>query len=309
MSELSAAAFGRKGAGGGGPAASRLIELVRRLRPALTPPNRPTTQRPRVAPLVAVIEAVLAILIGILAAKAFWALFGPLPVAPSAEIATTAPRAVPSGAAIDPFRLTFSAEAPAADIARSAPVAVETSLNLTLFGTWSDAGGGGTAIISANGETQKVFRIGEEICCGASLSAVYPDRVLISRAGAQETLRLPNKIEQPTSGAPQQAATVAPASGPRAFIGDFVNVFPSNSVDGKFALQLAPGNDEARFRALGLRSGDLLLAVDGQTAPQDPAAAEKLLSVSLRARNVTLTIEREGVSLPVEINLGAPVEN
>jgi general secretion pathway protein C len=301
VSEITAA-FEGKGPGAGA-ALSRFAAWRRNLRRRAAPPRQqPAGNAGPLRPAVAIVEAGLAVLIGIFAAKAFWALFAPLPAAPSVEVAP-APAATTAAAAINPFRLTLSAAAPAAVV--EAPAAVETSLNLTLFGTWAVEAGGATAIISANGQAQKVYRIGEEICCGASLAAVYPDRVLISRAGARETLRLPNKSE--AAAAPLGAS--APASRATASLADLVTVRATTASNGAFALQLAPGSDPARFEDLGLRAGDLLVAIDGAPLSADPAATQRLLSNASGARTVTLTVERDGVSLPVEVDLGAAMAN
>lgn len=307
MSEITVAGFGAKSAGRAAIFA-RARGAARRFLPSLTPPRAPSPGRSKVQLYVAIVEATLAILTGLCAAKAFWALFAPLPLAPSVEIAAAGPVVAPSGAAINPFRPIVSDAAPAA----SAPVetAVETSLNLALFGSWADKNGGGTAIISVNGEAQKVFAIGEEVCCGATLSAVYPDRVLISRGGARETLRLPNKIDRAGGGpvlSGQQTTTPGAVSGPS--LGGIVNLNVVPQEDGTLVVTLSPGADAARFQSFGLREGDILRSFNGEALPHDPVAARSLLSRPLRTSTFSLMIERDGATLPLEINLGSQQAN
>jgi general secretion pathway protein C len=64
-----------------------------------------------------------------------------------------------------------------------------TSLNLVLTGVMV----GGTnnfAFISINGANETAFGLGDEILAGATLQAVYPDRAVLRRGGALESLLL-----------------------------------------------------------------------------------------------------------------------
>ena len=70
-----------------------------------------------------------------------------------------------------------------------------SSLNLKLTGVIA-SGSGGYALIAVKGQTQEPFVVGDAITAGAVLQAVYPDRVVIMRKGAMESLLL----EQPGSG-------------------------------------------------------------------------------------------------------------
>jgi general secretion pathway protein C len=64
-----------------------------------------------------------------------------------------------------------------------------SSLNLVLTGVIaSDTGG--YALISVNGQAQEPYAVGQSVKDGAVLQAVYPDRVVIRRNGALESLLL-----------------------------------------------------------------------------------------------------------------------
>src|SRR3990172_2495328 len=80
-----------------------------------------------------------------------------------------------------------------------------SSLNLVLNGVIA-SGAGGYALISANGQSQEPFAVGQTITGGAVLQAVYSDRVVIRRNGALESLLLEGADN---SQPPQDMATPA----------------------------------------------------------------------------------------------------
>ncbi len=76
-----------------------------------------------------------------------------------------------------------------------------SSLNLVLTGVIA-ADTGGYALISVNGEAQEPYAVGQSVKDGAVLQVVYPDRVVIRRNGALESLLL----EETDSLSPPQVA-------------------------------------------------------------------------------------------------------
>jgi general secretion pathway protein C len=80
-----------------------------------------------------------------------------------------------------------------------------SSLNLILTGVIaSDAGG--YALISVSGQPQEAFAVGQIVAHGAVLQTVYPDRVVIRRNNALESLLLAESVNAPPS---QVALTLA----------------------------------------------------------------------------------------------------
>lgn len=69
-----------------------------------------------------------------------------------------------------------------------------SSLNLVLTGIVA-AGDDSVALISADGQPQAAFTLGEEVAHGAILHAVYPDRAILQRAGVLESLVLEDIAE------------------------------------------------------------------------------------------------------------------
>lgn len=91
-----------------------------------------------------------------------------------------------------------------AQLARNAPA---TQLQLQLRGTLAEADPrSGMAVIADPVSGERAYRVGDALPGGASLDAVYPDRVVLLHEGVQETLGLP--FDQPTGGT---SATAAPA--------------------------------------------------------------------------------------------------
>jgi Type II secretory pathway, component PulC len=70
--------------------------------------------------------------------------------------------------------------------------APETHLDLTLLGILAnrDAPQSSRAVISSGGGEDKPYALGQEVASGATLKAIFPDRVVLLRKGKPETLRL-----------------------------------------------------------------------------------------------------------------------
>jgi len=82
-----------------------------------------------------------------------------------------------------------------------------SSLNLVLTGVIASANGG-YALISVNSQAEEPFAVGQTVTGNAVLQAVYPDRVVIRRNGALESLMLEG-VEKPQ---PSTASRPAPAA-------------------------------------------------------------------------------------------------
>lgn len=268
-------------------------DLLRRI----TAPAPDRRARPPSGRLVAVVEIALVLLLAAATIPLFWALFGPGPI-----IGSPPPAVRPTGAPTvsgNPFRL---ADAPAAPVGDVGPANVDTTLDLALHGTWVDAERP-SAIIRLPDGTQKTFFVGDAICCGATLAGVYTDQVTISRGGAHEALRLPNKgsdSAQAPPATPVVETTPAEATG----IGNVIRFQPVDD-GGMFRLQLAAGDDPELFRSLGLRDGDILVSINNQPAPDDAVAFAQVLQSIQGSRMVTVTVDRGGVRLPLDIPLGS----
>ncbi len=182
-----------------------------------------------------------------------------------------------------------------------------TSANLTLAGTLAGRDPEqGWAIIGASGQSARVYATGASLPGGTRLLAVYPDRVILDRNGARESLVLPRL----TGGAGSAgAAAYAPATAaPAASLADSVRqlvaenpgaanellrpqpVFAGGALRG---YRVYPGRNRAQFASLGLQPGDLVTAVNG-AALDDPNRGLEILRGVGQGAAVTLTIDRNG---------------
>ena len=238
-----------------------------------------------------------------------YALFAPLPAAPKLPAAPAHAKsaAIAPGTIANPFRSVGPAELVPAAI-EEGPDLAETTLDLTLHGTWVDDMGGAAIVKTPDGR-QSRFAPGDEIWDGVVLDRIYRDQVVIVSRGVRESLRLVNR-EAVRVSTPPAAAPAKPLSRDRNAssqglgLGEAVRVIPRTTADG-IKLTLEPGADKARFAAMGLRSGDILTAVDNRRLGSDlMAEIQRLRGLSGRSV-ISVAVERDGITLPLELDLSA----
>ncbi|HEU0224469.1 MAG TPA: type II secretion system protein GspC [Steroidobacteraceae bacterium] len=181
-----------------------------------------------------------------------------------------------------------------------------TSANLTLAGTLAGRDPQqGWAIIGASGQSARVYATGASLPGGSRLVAVYPDRVILDRSGARESLMLPRLTGGAGGGA--SAAYPPPGAASQASLADSVRQLAQDSAAANELLRpqpvfaggslrgyrVYPGRNRAQFAGLGLQPGDLVTAVNG--APlDDPNRGLEILRGIGQGSAVTLTIDRNG---------------
>lgn len=244
-------------------------------------------------------EVAAVVVMGIALARIVGAWLYPLPVS-DAPAAAVAPAARDGPVVIaNPFRKPLSGgTGQAAQATGDAIEAADTSLNLTLYGTWAEDDNASATIGQPNGP-QKVYRIGEEICCGARLEKVFTTHVLINRGGAIEALRLPNKSEQPGAG---ETAPILQAQGVADF-SSLVTLQPTISPSGKLEISVAPAGDPETFVALGLQENDVVVSVNGQNAPQSADKIADFLASIRGAASYKVVVRRGGALVTVDVAL------
>ncbi|HUR41304.1 MAG TPA: type II secretion system protein GspC [Verrucomicrobiae bacterium] len=199
--------------------------------------------------------------------------------------------------------------------------APETVLNMTLLGVWADddEDGQSRALIALQGGEEKSFAIGDDVTRGVTLQAIFPDRVILSRAGRLETLRL----ERNAPGVPGQAGPPPVAAAEDNSAGaahqqlaqvrdevlkdpakasEYVRIQPANVGGQLKGYRVYPGRDRSAFSSAGLRPGDLVTSVNGVQL-DDPAKALQLLGDLGQAGQVNLVVERGGQTQNISINL------
>ena len=257
----------------------------------------------------AVVSFVLVVVIALYLVRLIWVLVPPVNnfdwTEKSAAVVTSAPGA--EGLSAATFRTIATAHlfgvAGAEPARQTATEAPETRLNLKLRATVAAADDSlAHAIIADGNGKDEVYFINERVAGGAILHEIRPDRVILNRGGVLETLKLPKLSESLGRGASRQAserpaaAQPGPAQGvirgPDAFT-DVLRPQPFMPNGELKGYRVYPGRDRRRFAALGLRPGDLVTDINGQTLDnlQDGMEVFRKLADSSQ---IVVTIERNG---------------
>lgn len=265
--------------------------------------------------------ALLVIALGVSLAQLTWRIPAPLAGIPVAvPAAVDVPPVAPGGgeeASLETVAgLHLFGRAPREATARAVPVeAPETRLRLELKGVVAlHAPDGGVALIAGEGEDERHFRVGEELPGGATLEQILPDRVILSRDGRFEMLRLPReRLEAhavtPIPGAGDTGLASALAQRreawlrePRRFM-EVVRVRPVMAGGRLKGFAVSPRREAALFRRAGLEPGDVVTAVNGRDLASvgDPRAVMEALA---SANAITLQVERDGRSRTLTLPLG-----
>jgi general secretion pathway protein C len=269
--------------------------------------------------LPAAVDVVLAVLIARLLAQLVWALV-PTPAAAAWQPAPVVAAAPNPADRVDLNRIAaahlFGLYNPAPvkpDIAK----APDTTLNLTLLGILANSKNkAASRALIANGSDEKPYSVNDAISAGVTLYAIFPDRVVLSRNGQLETLRLdkdqPNSDAAPLAvatdagdGAAQSLAQIrAQMLANPAKAQDYIRIQPAPNAtgNGQMGYRIFPGRDRAVFTAAGLRPGDVVTAVNGVQL-DDPSKSLQLLSDLSQASSVTLTVQRGGDTQTINVNL------
>jgi general secretion pathway protein C len=185
--------------------------------------------------------------------------------------------------------------------------APDTTLSIKLTGVVADDGDGGQAIIASGRSQEKKYGIGQAIegANGATLHAVYGDRVLLNRGGQLETLRLPK--DTPAGGG-SVAGRAPPAPPPAAEDTSLRNVITENASQLTNIMRLAPqveggqmvgfrinpGRDRETFEALGLMPGDVVTDINGMVL-DDPSRGLQVFEALGESTMANVTVLRDGV--------------
>jgi general secretion pathway protein C len=269
--------------------------------------------------LPTIAAVVFAVLLGRIAADLVWVLvpepegarWQPPPAAPAAARAGEAPdiNAIASAGLFGRYQAAATGE--------SLLAAPDTPLNLTLIGVLADSREEFSRALIANGADERGYAVGDDVSRGVTLQAIFPDRVILSRGGRLETLRLERDKPGVGGDAPPavaQADERVPGAPPAlaqirdevlkdpARASDYVRVQPANVGGTLKGYRVYPGKDRSAFTAAGLRPGDLVTSVNGVQL-DDPAKALQMLGDLSQAGQVNLVVERGGQSQNISINL------
>lgn len=197
--------------------------------------------------------------------------------------------------------------------------APDTQLNFTLLGILAGTRDKESrALIAKDNAEEGAYSIGDDVAPGVTLQAIFLDRVILSRNGQLETLRLDKdapsnapvfnaltNTSEPQEGT--QAAAQMLAQIKEQVITDpskaanFIRVQPINGEGGVRGYRVYPGPERGAFNASGLKPGDVITSING-TPLNDPGQALQLLQSLSQASSLSLTIDRNGVTQSVNVS-------
>jgi len=203
---------------------------------------------------------------------------------------------------------------PASQDPANAPL---SSANLLLTGTIATQNPKhGVAIASDAGAPSRVYSVGDRLA-GATLHSVYLDHVILDRNGALETVVLPRLLPPGSVSAPMMRR---PSADPRtaaavdnirrmvqqdpSILDQVMRTVPSfDSAAGKLrGFRAFPGRNRQIFSKLGLKSGDLVTAING-TPLDDPQRSQDVFNTIQTSDHVTVTVERGGQKQDISLNI------
>lgn len=189
--------------------------------------------------------------------------------------------------------------------------APDTRLNLKLHGVFApDDEKQGYALIASGNQPEKLIHVGDKLPGNIELKAVYPDRVIISRSGKAETLRLPASkstgisYSQKKRGNNSLPATSNLSEFRRqitrdpAKLAELINTAPARRSGRFVGYRITTLKQHPILSALDIRSGDIVTQVNGIQI-NSPASGMKALTALSRAKQLSLTIDRNGQTMEV----------
>jgi general secretion pathway protein C len=158
------------------------------------------------------------------------------------------------------------------------------------------------AIIADGNKDEKVYAIGDPVASGATLHAVYVGKVVLNERGQLTSLALPREFaqtvpstvrrNQPTRQTNTQSIQTVVAQNVSR-LADVIRPTPFFQNGQQQGYRVYPGRDRRKFAALGLRPGDLIKQIDGQSLT-DPTQAMQIFQSLGTASQVSVTVERNG---------------
>lgn len=257
--------------------------------------TRPATARP-------VLEIVLIAVLAVQAGRLVWIFVEPHE-AEAAPAARTV--AAPDFSIFQRFDAFFRTGAQSS----YAEATAAGSGQMRLFGVRAGGPGGGSAIIGLADGRQVSVGVGEEVEPGLVLQAVGPDYATLSRGGSVSRLIFsetpvgaapppppppgPQTVAPPQAGAaPASPAPSGPVVDPARLVGQ-ASLRPRLQGVRLNGFTVSAAGDGAALRAAGLRSGDVILAVNGQALDSVERVAG-LRSQLSNATSAEIRFERDG---------------
>lgn len=193
--------------------------------------------------------------------------------------------------------------------------APDTTLALTLHGIVAGKKPQDSrALIVVNGD-EEPYAVGAQLPGGATIRAIYPDRVMLERDGRVEALRLPKADlgqggqirNRSVASAPVAGLGPPPPSGLPPNLGelrqqivnnpqrlmDVVRAMPVMQGGKLSGYRVYPAGNSPAFAQLGLRPGDIVTGVNGIPLT-DPAQSMRVLSALKTSDQISISMMRNG---------------
>lgn len=256
---------------------------------------------------------------GVLLARSVWLVLAPLPAsvvvgsgAASSAAVATAPQTL--AAEISNWHLFGQVMQP---MQQNATAVQPSSLGLQLEGII--AGANPPLVMLRVGSEVRLLQVGDQVTAQVKISAIEPDRVLLSNQGRLEAIAFPKPVGLNQAPPPSASLGRSAPSAPRAASGAsvdaaevmqnpqslmrFVTVAPlqENGALTGYTLRPVPGQ-EAFMQQLGLEPGDVLTSVDGMPVT-DPALLPRVMPLLSSGQPLNVMLERGGQPMSVTINL------
>lgn len=190
-------------------------------------------------------------------------------------------------------------------VRRNAP---ETRLRLTLEGVMvAERPENSGAIVTSGGNITAHYRVGDVIPGNAELVEVEPQRILIRRQGALESLTFDEDSDGPALAAMETEMETDESSGD--FLDEAQERLASEGANALLAFGLQPVEDggsqgyvfdgsNAMLRAVNLREGDVITAINGY--PLGDVEQDRQLLETLRSESqLQVEVERDGARFTV----------
>ena len=183
--------------------------------------------------------------------------------------------------------------------------APETTLKLNLKGVMmAQSANDSYAIISSPSVPDRSYNLNDILPGNGRITHIFTDRIILDNSGRQESLRLSLPIgSQP---APASNRSSKSNQGRRATIsgfrdqfvknpsvlGDILSAEPVTLKNGHSGWQVSPGKNTTLFNQLGLKPGDLVMAINGVSA-KNSLSRIALLNELATADQINLKVLRK----------------
>jgi len=273
---------------------------------------------------------VLLVLVAWIAAGLTWQWLSPPPPlpelqAPSGPAASTGKRPSPAATVENIVQQHLFGQANVVPVKTKGPiVAPETRLRLVLHGVFASPDPNlAMAIIAEKGGRDRAYRRGDALPGGATLHEIYPDRVILSRSGKLETLKLIRKHDSASLGTATKIRKPKSASVPtgrqmvrrvpqlqevkQLYRDDPKKLLQQIRItpvmkDGELVGYRFNHNDRALMRAAGLLPQDIITEINGVSV-QDASAMFSLMQNLDQLQELQLVILRRGIPQQLTLKL------